>query len=268
MKKCPRCGYDVKDDEKFCPHCGLDLQDRYRAIKPKNKSMTYLLYVIIFFSFITIPLLYSRFLNDVSENFVQSSDKKVELKKMTDEKPTGLFASFDTLADFKNQFTNVDGIVESITQKENELLAKGNYVYDKSYSIQVLDNYDILYRFIYTAQINEQLSLQIERKYDRGHTYNTEIVTLKKTGAKTFEQLFLTDEEKAIMHQFTGDEDVTEKLIADFSKRQDEFEKKKKTLGHYGIGNYNGQFSFVAYRQQDSYYSELKYSHELSDYMS
>ena len=31
------------------------------------------------------------------------------------------------------------------------------------------------------------------------------------------------------MHQFIGDEDVTEKLIADFSKRQDG-EKKKENI--------------------------------------
>lgn len=268
MKKCPRCGYDIKDDEKFCPHCGLDLQDRYRPIKQKNKSMTYLLYVIIFFSFITIPLLYSRFLNDVSQNLNQTSDKKTELKEIVDKNPTSLLASFDTLADFKKQFNNVDSIVDSISQKENELLAKGDYVFDKSYSIQVLDNYDILYRFIYTAEINDQLSIEIERKYDRSHTYNTEIVTLKKTGAKTFDELLITKEERALMTSFTGDENVTEKLISDFSKRQEEFEKKKKTLGHYGMGNYDGQSSFVAHRKGENYYSELKYCHELSDYMS
>ena len=49
MKKCPRCGHEVNNNEKYCPHCGLDLQERYRAIKPKNKAMTYLLYVIIIY---------------------------------------------------------------------------------------------------------------------------------------------------------------------------------------------------------------------------
>lgn len=159
MKKCPRCGSEIKDDEKYCPHCGLDLQDRYRPIKQKNKSMNYLLYVIIFFSFIIIPLLYSRILSEVGDSFTQSTGQSVELKDVIDETPTSLLASFDTLADFKNQFTNVDQIVNSITQKENELFAKGTYSFDKSYYIQVLDNYDILYRFIYTVQINDQLSL-------------------------------------------------------------------------------------------------------------
>ncbi|WP_028042901.1 zinc ribbon domain-containing protein [Candidatus Stoquefichus massiliensis] len=268
MKKCPRCGFEVKDDEKYCPHCGLDLQDRYRPIKQKNKAMNYLLYVIIFFSFIIIPLLYSRILSEVGDGLTQTTGQAVELKEVVNETPTSLLASFDTLADFKNQFTNVDQMVNSITEKENEIFAKGAYSFDKSYNIQVLDNYNILYRFIYTVQINDQLSLQIERKYDRSHTYNTEIISLKKTGAKNFDGLFLTDEEKAIMKQYTGEEKVTDQLIDEFSKRQDEFETKKKTLGHYGMGNYEGQSSFVAHRKGESYYSELKYTHELNDYMS
>ena len=53
MKKCPRCGHELKDDENFCSHCGLDLRNHYHR-KPNNKAMTYLLYVIIFFSFITV----------------------------------------------------------------------------------------------------------------------------------------------------------------------------------------------------------------------
>lgn len=152
MKKCPRCGYEVKDDEKYCPHCGLDLQVRYRPIKPKNKSMTYLLYVIILFSFITIPLLYGRILSDIGSSMNEIGDEKTKLPAIVDEEPTKILANYDTLADFKNQFSNVDGIVQSIADYEKTLFAIHDYTFDKDYKIQVLDNYNIYYDFTYTTK--------------------------------------------------------------------------------------------------------------------
>ena len=53
----------------------------------------------------------------------------------------------------------------------------------------------------------------------------------------------------------------------DFQKRQDEFEKKKETLGHYGMGNYDGQSSFVVYPQQKSFQSKLTYVHTPQEYI-
>ena len=55
--------------------------------------------------------------------------------------------------------------------------------------------------------------------------------------------------------------------MSDFQKRQDEFEKKKETLGHYGMGNYEGQSSFVVYPQQKSFQSKLTYVHTPQEYI-
>lgn len=267
MKKCPRCGHEVNNNEKYCPHCGLDLQERYRAIKPKNKAMTYLLYVIIFFSFITIPLFYSRLLNAIDNDVTQLNEEKIELPKIEDTQPTSILAVYDTLADFQKQFTNVNTIVDAISQYEASLTQRGDYTFDKTYHLVILNNYDIYYTLTYTTQINENLSVTIQRQYDRSHTYNTEEITFKHTGATTFNELFLNEEELKIVKTFTGKQKITDELIADFSKRQDEFDTKKKTLGHYGLGNYNGRSSFVAHRQGESYYSELVYNHEVKDYI-
>ena len=116
MKKCPRCGHELKDDENFCSHCGLDLRNHYHR-KPNNKAMTYLLYVIIFFSFITIPVLYSRILSGMTGYETIQQNEKVALPAIEGE-ATALIASYDTLADFQNQFSNVDSIVENIQQYE------------------------------------------------------------------------------------------------------------------------------------------------------
>lgn len=263
MKKCPRCGYEVKDDEKYCPHCGLDLQGRYRPIKQKNKSMTYLLYVIIFFSFILIPLAYSRLLTGLSSDINTLTEKRVELEDIKDVSARSILGTYDTLADFRQQFTNVDSMVTSIEDYETTLQAKG-YTFDKTYQIVVFDNNNVAFALTYTTKINDQLQLTVERRYDRNHTYDREKVILKKTGVNDFKDLLLNEEENAIVKTFTGEQKVTDQLMNDFSARQDEFEQKKEKLGHYGIGNYDGRSSFVAYRSQTTYYSELTYVRDMN----
>lgn len=269
MKKCPRCGYEIKNDENFCPHCGLDLRNRYQAPQKKNKAMTYLLYVVLFFSFITIPLLYTRLLSGfLGQDQTVISEEKIALPDIKDKDATRLIAAYDTLEDFTNQFTNVDDVVKSIHQYEAALVEKGDYDYDKRYSIQIADNYNIYYDLIYTANISNQLSVKIHRRYDRSHQYNEETLTFSKKGATTFQQLFLTQEEKAIVQSLTGQQSVTDQLMDDFAKREAEFEEKKDTLGHYGIGNYQDQSSFVVYRYDQSYQSQLTYGYTPKEYIS
>lgn len=268
MKKCPRCEHDVKDDDKICPHCGLDLQGRYRPIKKKKGPMTSLIYLVIFFACMSIPMLYSYLLNSIGNDIQQLDKKEVKLEDIIDQEPTAVLAAYTTLADFKNQFTNVDSIVTSIQNYEETLSQKANHVFNKEYSIAVLDNLNIYYTYTYTTDINENLKMTIKRSYDRAHKYNQETITFKKTNVADFEGLFLTDEEKEIVKIYTGEQTVTDQLMNNFLKRKDEFELKKETLGHYGIGNYDGASSFVAHRKGDIYYSELKYSHDVSDYIS
>ena len=57
-------------------------------------------------------------------------------------------------------------------------------------------------------------------------------------------------------------------MMQDFKERQKEFEEKKERLGHYGMGNYDGQSSFVVYRRDQSYYSKLTYVHTPQDYIA
>lgn len=269
MKKCPRCEHEIKDDEKYCPHCGLDLNQNYRPIKKqKNKSMTYLIYVIVFFSFITIPLLYSRILNGVTSNINKPVEsEKIKLEDVKKVAPTAIAASYTTLADYDKQFTNVSDAIKGIEEYEKELSLKGNYQFDKTYLIQVLDNYDVYYGLRYTAKINDDLSIVIEKEFNRGHTFNDEKITFKKVGVKDFNGLMFTNEQMEIVKPFIKDISIIEKLMSDFSSRQDEFESKKKELGHYGLGNYNGRSSFVAHRDSNDYYSELTYGEPASEYI-
>ena len=83
----------------------------------------------------------------------------------------------------------------------------------------------------------------------------------------TFESLFLSDSQQQLFQKFSGSQNITIQLMNDFQKRQDEFEKKKETLGHYGMGNYDGQSSFVVYPQQKSFQSKLTYVHTPQEYI-
>lgn len=84
MRKCSRYGHKVNNNEKYCSHCGLDLQERHRAVKLKNKAMTYLLYVIILFSLITIPLFYSHLLSAIDSDVIQLDEEKIGLSRVED----------------------------------------------------------------------------------------------------------------------------------------------------------------------------------------
>lgn len=267
MKRCPRCGHELKEDEQFCPHCGLDLRGRYRPIRKQNKPTTYLLYGIIFISLIAIPLLYSYFLNFLSNDMVKLSQEKVELPAMTEEEPNYIAGAYDSLESFHNQFSNVDSIVESIQDYEKTLSKEGTYTLNKYYEIQVLDNYDILYSFRYTFQLNENLSMTITRQFDRAHTEDNETFVLRKNNVQSYEELFLTEEELNLLESFTGQQDIISELMNDFSQREEEFNAKKETLGHYGIGSYKDQSSFVVHRNGSTYYSETTYSHTPKEYL-
>lgn len=265
MRKCPRCGYEINEDEKFCPHCGLDLQ-QHKPKGPKNKSMTYLLYVIIFFSFITIPLLYSRLLQSYGNDIVAKDTEKVELKDVMDTAPTSILSVYTTLADYNKQFSNVSDYIKGIETYEKELSAKGDYVFDKSYQILVLDNYNIYYTLEYSVTVND-LTIKIQREFDRAHTYNTETVTVRKNNAQGFKDLIFTKANLEQAYTFIDDQELMNQLMKEFSAREDEFELKKEKLGHYGLGNYKDKSSFVAHRTGETYYSEMIYCHEASEYI-
>lgn len=268
MKRCPRCGHELEKDEQFCPHCGLDLRSRYRPIRKQNKPMTILLYGIILIFLIAVPLLYSRFLSHLSSDITQLNKEKVELPAMTEEEPAYIIGAYDSLDLFHDQFSNVDSIVNSIQDYEKTLTKNGEYSLDKNYAIQVLDNYNIYYTFRYTLNLDENLTLTITRQYDRAHTEDNETIVLRKNNVYSFDELFLTDDELALLESFTGKQSIINELINDFSQRKDEFNSKKETLGHYGIGSYNGKSSFVAHRKDNTYYSEITYSYTPSEYIN
>lgn len=271
MKKCPRCHYDITDDDKYCPHCGLDLQRQYRPIhknnKKKNIPTSILLYGILLFVFISIPLVYSQFLGSLSQELAIKQEDNTQLPAIIDADPTALVQGFDTLADYNAQYSNVSGYVTNIQNYEKSLSEKVDYTFDKKYTIQVLNNYNVLYRLVYTAKISDQYELTIVKEFDRTHSYNREITTLEKLNAHTFDELVFNDEEKEMINVFVNNQSSIDKVVQDFSLRKDEFNTKKEKLGHYGLGTYQEHASFVVHRYDNVYQSELEYKTESKEYL-
>lgn len=267
MKQCPRCGHDLNSNDKFCPHCGLDLQGRYRPIKKKTRIPSFFIYLLVFSIFAFMPLFYTIIFSGFDIFQQKEITEAIALPDMENKEARLIVGSYDTLADFQKDYLNVDGVVEKIKDYENNLSQDGKYTFDKSYSIQVLDNYDIAFHMEYETQINDQLSVVVERKFNRSNTYNDETFSFKKIGSKDFNELFFNEEEMNLVYSFTGKQDSSVKLMNQFKQREAEFNKTKEKLGHYGIGEYDGDNSFVVYRQDKSYYSKLVYYNKLTNQM-
>ncbi|MDE6952188.1 MAG: zinc ribbon domain-containing protein [Erysipelotrichales bacterium] len=270
MKKCPRCHTTLEDDTKYCPFCGLDLEQKYRPIQKstKNKIMTFLTVGAIFFVVFVAPLLYSLTLDDIASmsgiGQLFGENKTQELPDVKDYAPQSILSQYETLADFKKDYKNVSTMITEIETYENEIEEKAKQTFNKEYAIKVLDNYNVLFQLRYTVQIDDNHELSIVRDYDRKHLNDIEKIELKKTNQKEFESLLLTNEEIEYINLFVNNEKELKKIVSDFSSRKTEFELKKEKLGHYGIGEYQDDLSFVVERYDDTYESILSYTRDMS----
>lgn len=270
MKKCPRCHTTLEDDTKYCPFCGLDLEEKYRPIQkgPKNKIITFLTISAIFFIIFVAPLIYSFVLDDIASmsgiGQLFGENKIQELPEIKDYNPQNILSQYETLADFKKDYKNVSAMITEIETYENEIEEKAKQTFNKEYTIQVLDNYNVLFQLRYTVQIDDSHELSIVRGYNREHFYDKEKIELKKTNQKEFESLLLTNEEIEYINLFINNEKELKKIVGDFSSRKAEFELKMEKLGHYGIGEYQDNLSFVVERYDDTYESILSYTRDMS----
>ncbi len=269
MRKCPRCGHEISDKEKYCSHCGLDLRGKYIPIKQGNRRSSFLIYIVIIFSMMTIPMMYMNLLNNMTQSFAPTmSQESTDLPPVIDQNATSILATFDTLSAFQRQYTNVDRTVQAIESYEHSLESQMGYQFHKTYFIAVLNNYNVSYSLKYDVKINDQLSVRIEKLYDRAHKTNQEKIIVKKDSLTTFQDLFFTDEDIALLKNVIEDQDKLIKVMDGFKSREEELEQKKDKLGHFGIGNYEDDSSFVVHREKDTYYSEYTYSFEPADYVN
>ncbi|MCD7894688.1 MAG: zinc ribbon domain-containing protein [Erysipelotrichaceae bacterium] len=262
MKKCPRCGNEINEGEKYCPHCGLDLDSGYKPPKKHDKLRLYGPWILIFIGLFGM-MFYQAF--TATSSIISSTDEMSSLQEISDSSATYILASYDTLADFQNAYSEANSYVKDILTYEETL---GDYTFNKSYSIIVYDNYNIAFELNYSVTINDNLTLKINRNYDRAHTYNDETITLKKTGLLSFAELLLTEDELAIIQNYHNDTSMIETLMSNIQTREDEFESKKETLGHYGMGEYEDGSSYVIHRQDTSYYIVVKDNFTADEYIS
>ena len=267
MKKCPRCQHDVQNHDKFCPYCGLDLSASLPK-KKKNTGPKSNIKNILFLVFIlAIPYLYDAFVagEGIASNLLNQLETS-ELGEYTNKEAVLITGQFDNLADFNAKYTNVSMYVNDIVAYENEL-ALDNNVYNKEYIILVLDNNEVVFHLEYTTRIDEIHELKIIRDFNREHTYNKQEVIFKKENQSTFEDLLLNDNEVEMLKNYTDKDTVLEPVVNEFSSRKDEFELKKDGLGHFGIGTYHDEGSFVVKKYGEVYTSIYTQYEVLDDYI-
>lgn len=260
MRKCPYCKHKIKNDDRFCPHCG-------RPLKAQNKSRLFILYIIVFISFFTIPFGYAWLLRDAKQNNVNDinqNDEAIQLEAYKDQPPTMIVNQVTTLDDFSAQYTNVDKYVKNIENYEKGWEDKFNKDMQKEYTIQVLDNNDVYFLLQYEVQYSDNITIRIERRYDRQGTKDNETVVIDKENIHDFDGLFLTKNEVKDLSKIFDLESAIE-LENQFKTRKDEFEKKSENIGHYGIGEYNDNDSYVVYNKKEAFDVKITLKNEQSD---
>lgn len=267
MKKCPRCQHDVQNHDKFCPYCGLDLSaslpKKRKKKSPKSNKMNILFLVFV----LAIPYLYNAIAsNDSGVSNLLNQLESSELGEYTNKDAYMVVGQFDNLSDFNAKYTNVSQYVNGIVAYENQLQTDNN-IYNKEYIILVLDNNEVVFHLEYTTRIDEVHELTIIREFNREHTYNKQEVIFKKENQTSFDELLLNENEISLIKNYTNKDTVLEPAVNEFSLRKDEFELKKDGLGHFGIGTYHDEASFVVKKYGDVYTSIYTQYEVVDDYI-
>ena len=267
MRKCPRCQHDVQNHDKFCPNCGLDLSASLPKTQKKDGPMSNIKRIIFLVIILSIPFLYTTlFSGDGGVSNILTQQETLELGEYTNKDAIMISGSFDNLADFNAKYTNVSQYVNGIMKYE-DTLALDNNVYNKEYIILVLDNNEIVFHLEYTSRIDENHELTIVREFNRTHTYNKQEVIMKKENNSTFEELLFDDKEIAFVSHYTDKDTYVASAVNEFSLRYDEFIEKKDTLGHFGIGTYHDNASFVVKKYGEVYTSIYTQYEVVNDYI-
>ena len=256
MKRCPRCEKEVEEHLNYCPNCGLDLTNVKKEKKPNR-----LLSIILIIFLLATPFLYSTLFDSLTNGITSNNN---ELGEYKDESITMITHQFDNLIDFNSTYTNVSSYVQGINAYEDTLKM---YDFEKDYNIIVLNNNNIIYQLTYSTKINDFYDLIIVREFDRIHSYNNQTITLKKNNQTEFKDLLLNDEELMMINSFINNKEDVKSIVDEFSLRENEFNDIKETIGHYGMGSYKDDLSFVVERYDLTYTSSLKVKEEVKDYI-
>ena len=255
MKKCPRCQHELSDLAKFCPNCGLDLSASLPKDKKKDGPMQNIKRLFAFICLLCLPSLIAILLTNggnLPDN-LNKGDSSV-LGDYTGKDATVIVGQYDNLTDFNAKYTNVSSYVNGIVNYENNL-ASDNNIYNKEYVILVLDNNEIVFHLEYTSRIDDVHELTIVREFNRSHSYNKQEVIYKKENQLSFDELMFTNDELAYIKNYSEDDTKLDPVVNEFNLRKDEFELKKDGLGHFGIGTYHENASFVVKKYGDVYTS-------------
>ena len=266
MRKCPRCQKDVGNLDKYRPHCGLDLSASLPDRK-KSSPFSNIFRIIVFIGLLALPFFATELLSiEGNISNILGDEETSELGEYTNKEAQLIVGQFDNLTDFNAKYSNVSEYVDGIVDYENTLALDGNS-YNKEYIILVLDNNEIVFHLEYSARIDETHELTIIREFSRTHAYNKQEVIVKKENQASFDELMLNDEEVTFIQNYTDNDTLLDPVLNEFGLRKEEFELKKDGLGHFGIGTYHDNASFVVKKYGDVFTSIYTQYETLDDYI-
>ncbi len=252
MRKCPRCREKVETKNRFCPHCGY----RFDYAKQKKKPISTLTVFLIFFSLVFIPTAYTRVLSQLMQETttLQSLTSK-ELPEQQANEATQVYKTYTTLTEFGTDYTNVQPYIDRLKAFESDLFSQTSLTYSLDQSIIVYNNFNVYFKMIYETVMSSHLSMNVIYEGDRNGDH---LVTyqIKQTGMTSFNEV-VNDDIITVINEVTQDENQS--LFDRMLLREAEFESRKERIGHYGFGVYDGQNSFVIYRDGELYKTVFNY---------
>lgn len=258
--KCPRCQKDVKPEDHYCPHCGYDLKGRPQPAKASPMRMLPIALIVL--GCLILPFAYALYGNDLtssnSSSTSSSSSKYTILTYNEDDSAAELY-DFTSLSGFQKKVTNASTFIKPLLQYQQTLETKYGKTFKGSYHITVYANNDMKVKASYQAELADHESLVITREYVRSSETDTITTEIIKNQCTDFESLKMTDQ-KELMTSLIGSSRY-QQLMKTFATKETAFNRRKKAIGHYGIGAFiaKDKISLSLYQQGSTYQSRFTF---------
>ncbi|MFV0393996.1 MAG: zinc ribbon domain-containing protein [Coprobacillaceae bacterium] len=250
MKQCPKCKKEVADHAKICPYCGHHLEAGYRPMKKqRGNSKIGIIYIVMAFIFMFSPMIMGYLFSSSglsnTTSTVTDDGETITLDELKEVKGVEEYVDyhFESLDIFSKRVKDVEPMVTNIKDFEKELSGLVESKMDKQYDIYITDANNIYYDLKYTLKLNDTDYIEVSLYYDMAKVTNEANVKYYQQENKEFSEMlyqedtYQTFEDVVKVVTNVDKHSLIEKVGTNFNSLENKFEERKKTLGHYGVGD-------------------------------